>query len=74
MKLSYANFKMLAEYMEKKATGSDMAFNLTPNGCIEVRVTNLQMDQAVITLYPENETGTTFPKIAVTRRLGDEIK
>lgn len=73
MKISYANFKQLAEYMEKKATGSDMTFTLSPNS-IEIKVTNLSQDQAVITVFPESDTGASFPKIAVTRRLGDEIK
>lgn len=74
-KLSAANFEMLVEYVQKKAKGSDMTFSLSQNGIMEVKLTNLQNDIAVITLFQEQGAeGTSFPKIAVTRRLGDEIK
>jgi hypothetical protein len=73
-KLSYSNFELLASYVEKKAKGADLKFALTPNSNLEVKLTNLQDEEVVITLFEERESGTPFPKIAVIRRLGDEIK
>lgn len=74
-RLSYSNFKLLNDYLDKKAKGCDMTLSEI-NNTLEIKFFNIFDEQCVITLFEEvkDGTGTSFPKIAVTRRLGDEIK
>jgi hypothetical protein len=73
-KIGAGDFQMLVKYVDKNAKGADLTFSYHQNGYIEIKLNNTLQEQVVITLYEEKDTGTSFPKIAVTRRLGDEIK
>jgi hypothetical protein len=74
-KMSYSDFELLAKYLERQAKGKDITLNYQQNQFLEVRVSNLLEEPVVITLYPQEDgKATSFPKISVTRRLGDEIK
>ena len=73
-KIGASDFQMLVKCVEKHAKGADITFNYNNNGYIEVKLTNTLQELVAITLYEEKDTGTSFPKIAVTRRLSDEVK
>lgn len=72
-KLSYSNFELLNKYIEKKAKGADLTLSVTHQGQLEVKLSNTAQEQVIITLFEDREGGASLPKIAVTRRLGDEI-
>lgn len=73
-KMSADNFQLLVSYVEKKAKGATMTFQEGMHGTMEIKLSNTLDEPVIITLYEENDKGTNFPKISVSRRLGDEIK
>lgn len=73
-KLGASNFELLSKYIEKKAKGANLKLDFTTPGQVRIQLSNSLNEDVQITLFEESDTGTSFPKIAVTRRLGDEIK
>lgn len=74
-KMSYSDFELLAKYLGKEAKGKDITLSYQHNQFLEVRVSNNLEEPVVVTMYPQEDgKATSFPKISVTRRLGDEIK
>lgn len=75
MKISYLDFELLAKYMERHAKGQDMSLSFQQNNHLEVKISNTKEEPVTISIYPQEDgKASSFPKISVTRRLGDEIK
>lgn len=74
MKISYSDFQLLTQYMERHAKGQTMTLHFQQNSHLEIKISNSSQEPVVITIYPEQDNNaTSMAKISVTRRLGDEI-
>lgn len=74
-KLSYSDLELMMKYLERQAKGKDLTLIYQQNQFLEVKTSNNLEEPVNIILFPQGENGaSSFPKISVTRRLGDEIK
>lgn len=70
-KMSATDFQLLSKFVEKKAKGSDLRFNLERDQVLEVTLTLESNEEAKIKFFTEETQ--SFAKIVRSRNLGDEV-
>lgn len=70
-KMQGKDFELLAKFIEKKAKGSELRFVTSRDQILEIHVTLMTGEVAVLSFFTEELN--SFPKITLSKNLGDEL-
>lgn len=73
-KMEYRDFDLLVKYLDKNAKGAMLKIELTQQPFVDISFSNKNDDPVTVRIFEQSDAGTSFPKITITQRLGDEIK